>query len=99
MSIESAKAYIERLKTDEEFVGRVKAAADNEARLALVKAEGFDFSEEDISAIKTELSDAELEEVAAGGAMSNNCTIVGPFSGPIAFWSGFESSAGDNSRA
>jgi len=78
MSIESAKAYLERLKTDEEFVGRVKAAADNEARLALVEAEGFDFSKEDISAIKTELSDAELDEVAAGGGGFCPPLIPGP---------------------
>ncbi len=66
MSIESAKAYIERLKTDEEFRERVKAAKDSEARIALVKAEGFDFSAEDISAVKGELSDDELDGLAGG---------------------------------
>ncbi len=67
MSIESAKAYIERLKTDEEFRELMKDAADKEARIALVKAEGFDFSEEDIKAVESELSDDELDEVAGGG--------------------------------
>ena len=66
MSSESAKAYIERLKTDEEFKERVKDAADKEARMALVNAEGFDFSEEDIKAVKSELSDDELDGVSAG---------------------------------
>ncbi len=66
MSIESAKAYIERLKTDEEFKERVKDATDKEARIALVNAEGFDFSEEDIKAVKSELSDDELDAVSAG---------------------------------
>ena len=66
MSIESAKAFIERLKTDEEFKERVNDAADKEARIALVNAEGFDFSEEDIKAVKSELSDDELDAVSAG---------------------------------
>lgn len=67
MSIESVKAYIERLKTDEEFQERVKAAADKEARAALVKAEGFDFSEEDVKEVTKQLSDTELEQIVAGG--------------------------------
>ncbi len=73
MSIESAKAYIERLKTDEDFRERMKDAADKEARIALVKAEGFDFSEEDIKAVNSELSDDELDAVAAGGAWDDSC--------------------------
>ena len=64
---ESTKAYIERLKTDEEFRERMKDAADKEARIALVNAEGFDFSEEDIKAVESELSDDELEAVSGGG--------------------------------
>ena len=64
MSIESAKAYIERVKTDEEFRDRVKSAEDKEARLALVKAEGFDFSVEDLSVVTGELSEEELDGVA-----------------------------------
>ncbi len=67
MSIESAKAFIERVQTYEEFRERMKDAADKEARIALVNAEGFDFSEEDIKAVKSELSDDELDAVSGGG--------------------------------
>jgi len=44
MSIESAKAYVERMKTDEEFRKKVLACTDAKARMALVKGEGFDFT-------------------------------------------------------
>jgi predicted ribosomally synthesized peptide with nif11-like leader len=67
MSIESAKAFMERLKTDEEFNNRVGAAKDQEARMALVKAEGFDFSAEDIKVLKDEMTDEELSNVNGGG--------------------------------
>ncbi len=89
MSIESAKAFIESVQTDEEFRERMKDAADKEARIALVNAEGFDFSEEDIKAVKSELSDDELDAVAGGGfwckalAVGTDITI-GPFGTGIA---------------
>ncbi len=44
----------------------MKDAADKEARIAMVNAEGFDFSEEDIKAVKSELSDDELDAVSGG---------------------------------
>ena len=69
MSIESARAYIERLKTDAGFRDRVAAAGDKEARAALVEAEGFAFSAEDINAIADELSEDELENVVGGVQM------------------------------
>ena len=66
MSIESAKAFIERLKTDEDFRQRVQDAEDREARRALAKAEGFDFGEEDIKSASEELSDDDLDFIAGG---------------------------------
>ena len=68
MSIESAKAFLERMKTDDEFRERMKEAADKEARMAIVKAEGFDFTMEEIATLKEELSDIELDMVAAGSS-------------------------------
>jgi predicted ribosomally synthesized peptide with nif11-like leader len=66
MSIESAKAFIERIKTDEDFKNRVSTAEDLEARIALAKAEGFDFSAEDMNAVKSELPEDDLAQIAAG---------------------------------
>jgi len=67
MSIESAKAYIERLKTDEDFRQRVQDAEDGESRLALAKAEGFDFTRDEIGKVTSELSDDELDDISGTG--------------------------------
>ena len=73
MSIESAKAFIERMETDEEFSERVKSVADQDERSALVKTEGFDFSTEDIKAVKSGLSDEELDGISGGG--QSHCNV------------------------
>ena len=44
MSIESAKAFVKRMNDDEEFRTRIMAIEDDEARMAAVNDEGFDFS-------------------------------------------------------
>ena len=49
MSIESAQAFIERMKTDEEFARKVTECADAKSRQAYVRGEGFDFSAGDIN--------------------------------------------------
>ena len=59
MSIESARDFIERVKTDEEFAKRIAGAKSREERADIAKAEGFDFMPE-------ELSDEELDAVAGG---------------------------------
>jgi len=65
MSKEAAQAFIERMKSDEAFRAKVMAEEDVEARLALIHAEGFDCSVEEIGALQ-ELGDAELDAVAGG---------------------------------
>lgn len=74
MSVESAKKFMERMKTDEAFANKVKECKDNEARMAFVKGAGFDFTIEEIKGIQGELSDDELDAVAGGG---NKCALVG----------------------
>ena len=66
MSGDQAKAFIERMKSDEAFRAKVMAEEDVEARMALISAEGFDCSAEEIGALQ-ELGDAELDAVAGGG--------------------------------
>jgi len=65
MSADQAKAFIEKMKSDEAFSARVMAEEDVEARMALIGAEGFDCSAEEIAALQ-ELGDAELDGVAGG---------------------------------
>jgi predicted ribosomally synthesized peptide with nif11-like leader len=66
MSIDSAKAFIERMKTDEEFKNRVIQAETAEARKAIVEEEGFDFTKKEINSVTSQLSDEELDALAGG---------------------------------
>ncbi len=66
MSVESAKAFIERMKTDEEFSEKVKGCKDAEERMACVKEAGFDFTNEELKEVSENLSDDELDGVAGG---------------------------------
>ena len=67
MSMESAKAFVERVKTDKEFAKWVAGAASREERAGIAKSEGFDFTQEDLKSVTGELSVEELEAVAGGG--------------------------------
>ena len=66
MSAEQAKAFVEKMKSDEAFRAKVMAEKDAEARMALIVAEAFDCSAAEIGALQ-ELGEAELSEVAGGG--------------------------------
>ncbi|MCP4575491.1 MAG: Nif11-like leader peptide family natural product precursor [Deltaproteobacteria bacterium] len=66
MTIESAQAFIERLKTDGDFRNRVTAAETAEARKVIVEAEGFVFSPEEIGSEVDQLSLEEMELISGG---------------------------------
>jgi len=71
MSIESAKAFIEKMNTDAEFAKRAMEQKGKEQISAFLKAEGYEFSEEDFKAASeclagTELSDENLSSVTGG---------------------------------
>ncbi|MCP4374637.1 MAG: Nif11-like leader peptide family natural product precursor [bacterium] len=66
MTIESAKAYLERMKNDENFRKECSEKSSPEELIKFVKASGFDFSMEDIDQVKSELSDDEMEMIAGG---------------------------------
>ena len=66
MSEDQAKACVEKMKSDEAFRAKVMAEEDVEARMALIVAEGFDCSAEEIGALQ-ELGDAELSGAVGGG--------------------------------
>ena len=54
MSVEQAKAFIERLKTDEAFREKVMAIDDAAGRIACIRGEGFECTEEEINEVATE---------------------------------------------
>ena len=66
MSIESAKAFLERLRNDEDFRKSVGEIATAEERMEYIKGAGFDFTKEEINSVKDELSEEEISAVAGG---------------------------------
>ncbi len=66
MSIESAKAFMERMKIDGDFKKEVGEKSSGEDRMQFVKANGFDFSKEEFEQVKSELSEGELEQIGGG---------------------------------
>lgn len=66
MSIESAKAFIERLNSDKEFVQNFIKYKDHTDRIAFVKLAGFDFTYAELKQATGELSDDDLDTVSGG---------------------------------
>lgn len=68
MSVASAKAFIEKVKNDEDFKKKLAGLKDGKERMEYAKKAGFDFTKEDLAKVKEEegLSDEELDSVAGG---------------------------------
>jgi len=76
MSVESAKAFYERILTDEDFRIQHRNAANDDERREMVLAAGYNFTPEEWEIVTTqlqtsnsaggELSDAQLEAVSGG---------------------------------
>jgi len=79
MSVESAKAFIERIKTDEAFNKKVKEFGGAEERMAFVREAGFSFTAEEMKEVDDQLSDGELDAVAGGDHWCENafCWMFG----------------------
>lgn len=79
MSVESAKAFLERLKADEEFAGRVNGFTDEQARMAFIRKAGFTFSPSDIRQAAGETPDAVLTDTADGVGATRSDTPIAAF--------------------
>ena len=66
MSIDSAKAFVERMKSDAEFRTKINEAKDPEEAKKLIADAGLDFTKEEYDEVRTELSDDDLAQVAGG---------------------------------
>lgn len=62
MSLEQARAFIGRMKSDEAFRGYILTSENVEERLAKSKAEGFDCTLEDIEALQAICIDPRIPE-------------------------------------
>lgn len=87
MSVESAKAFIEKVKTDEDFKTKLGQLKDSQARTDFAKAAGFDFTADDIAKVKEEqgLTDEELDGVA-GGCGGGSLCLPGLGDASITLW-------------
>jgi predicted ribosomally synthesized peptide with nif11-like leader len=52
MSMESAQAFVERMKTDGEFRKRIAEAESSEVRARILRYEGFDFTDKELNSLK-----------------------------------------------
>ena len=73
MSVENAKAFIEKLNSDADLRAKIEGAADDNAKRAAAKEAGFDFTRDDMKAAAGshsskggELSEEQLSAVAGG---------------------------------
>ena len=76
MPIESAKAFLAKIKTDEDFRKSLGEIVTAEERMEFVKGAGFDFTKEEIKSVQDELSDDELENISGGSWAHPPCSAV-----------------------
>ena len=71
MSEEQLKAFLEKVKSDTELQGKLKAAVSAEATVEIAKDAGFAITAEDIKLMQsaTVVSDEELEGASGGTGM------------------------------
>jgi predicted ribosomally synthesized peptide with nif11-like leader len=60
MSIESARAFLHRMRNDLEFKHRIVSAESPAKRQEIIKGAGFDFSREHLDSLAGELSPEEM---------------------------------------
>ena len=78
MTVDAARAFVEHMKSDEAFRDRILGTADPGERETVIRAEGFDCTLEEVEALNTPLSDAELEMAGGYGCIGDTkCDIDG----------------------
>jgi predicted ribosomally synthesized peptide with nif11-like leader len=66
MSQKAAKAFFEKIKTDENFRKMVMATDDDAARMKLIRAKGFDCTLEEINAFERQMGDKYSDKICGG---------------------------------
>ncbi len=61
MSKEAVKQFIEKMKEDEAFAEKIVAGKDKAERLALARAEGYDFSAEEFNEM-AEIGEIDIDQ-------------------------------------
>ena len=76
MSEEQLKAFLGKVKADTSLQEKLKAASDADAVVAIAKEAGFSISADDLKKAQSEISEEELEGVAAGKSWTR-CWVGG----------------------
>ena len=71
MSLDQARAFIEKMKADEAFRDRIVAIEGIDARLAAARDAGFQVTEAEVKEVQSELTDDELDAAAGGSLWSD----------------------------
>lgn len=66
MSLDAAKAFLERMDTDGTFKAKILATENVSERLKLINAAGFDCTAQEIGTLATELSEDQLDTISGG---------------------------------
>jgi len=77
MSVESAKAFMERMKTDEVFREKIGRAKDREARFKILSDAGFQFSSADFKKASAPLDEDFLEGISAANCRACEEWLMG----------------------
>ena len=62
MSLDQARAFIEKMKSDKAFSDVIMAIEDVDDRLAAASCEGFECSEAEVKELLSELCDGDLDQ-------------------------------------
>jgi predicted ribosomally synthesized peptide with nif11-like leader len=62
MSVESARVFIEKIKSDGEFSRQINEAETKETRLNIAKKAGLEFTEEEYKTVTSELPNWTMDE-------------------------------------
>jgi predicted ribosomally synthesized peptide with nif11-like leader len=73
MSMKSAQEFVQKAKSDPEFYKQAVSFKTKEERREWAKAQGYDFTKEELKQASSELSDDELELVAGGNCCGCTC--------------------------
>jgi len=73
MSMEQARAFLEKVKNDEDLQKRLSDAQDKESRWEIAKQEGFEFTLGELGEASDELGEADLEGVGGGRRPPDEC--------------------------
>ncbi len=80
MSMESAKAFVEKINTDPDFAKKVAGCKDPKERMTFAKKEGFDFTADEVKSLSKELSDDALASLSGGwGCSMDSCSTFRPY--------------------